>query len=205
MFVKEPKLGFVKTRLAKETTDEFALELYNCFIKDLLQTLITFDTALYAYPKDDAFSFSPVFLQVGEDLGQKMSHAFKKEFAKGYDNIVLIGSDTPHLDQKLLDKSFEVLKKHDMVLGPSVDGGYYLIGFSKRGFNEAVFEEISWSSELVLSQTLQKVNKKALYLLRYLNDIDTKEDLDLFYKAYKNQWKDSHTIEFLKMRDYGKV
>ncbi len=205
MFVKEPKLGFVKTRLAKQTSDEFALALYENFIKDLMQTVEGFDCALYVHPNKNAFSFDATFLQKGDDLGAKMSNAFKEEFAKGYEKIVLIGSDTPHLSTDLLNKSFESLSTHEMVLGPSLDGGYYLIGFTKKGFNETVFENITWSSEVVLEQTLQTVNKKALYLLMYMNDIDTKEDLDQFYVSYKNQWKNSHTIQFLKAKDYGKV
>ena len=205
MFVKEPKLGFVKTRLAKNTGDEFALVLYQFFIHDLLYTLqgSTSDFKLCAYPNldiiNEKFGKYDNFLQEEGDLGVKMQKAFEQMFDKGYEKIILIGSDTPHLTDTIFDEAFEKLEQHDIVLGPSADGGYYLIGFNKKTFVKSAFEDITWSSPQVLEQTLQKLHTKKVYLTQELNDIDTIEDLEDFYNTYsKSYFTNSYTIQFLK-------
>ena len=205
MFVKEPVLGAVKTRLAKESSAEFALDVYKNCVKDLLNTLTDFEFVLYSYPHVNFYEQSDVYLQVGESLGDKMFHAFEEQFAKGYERIILIGSDSPQLPQSLILKSFEVLDSKKVVIGPSLDGGYYLIALQKEALKKELFEEIMWSSEWVLEQTLQKVNEKELYLLEYLNDIDTLTDLNAFYKKYHQELCHSNTIRFLKENGYEKL
>jgi len=205
VFVKEPKLGFVKTRLAKTCGDEFTLCLYELFVKDLINTLNnnSYDFKLCAYPSlelvNKKFGDFNNFLQVDGDLGVKMSESFKNQFQNGYEKIVLIGSDTPHITNNIIVESFEKLNSNDIVLGPSVDGGYYLIAFNKHTFYKNVFENISWSTPKVLDQTLQKLHTKNVYLLDELNDIDVLEDLNDFYETYQNSFfKDSFTLQFLK-------
>ena len=205
MFVKEPKLGFVKTRLAKTCGDEFTLELYKCFVKDLINTLEhnNYDFKLCAYPNlekiDKEFGSYNNFLQVEGSLGLKMKEAFSSQFDKEYEKIVLIGSDTPHISNKMIEEAFFHLDSNDIILGPSLDGGYYLIAFNNKTFYENVFEEISWSTSLVLGQTLQKLNEKKVHFLMKLNDIDVIEDLKNFYNEYKkSDFKSSKTIMFLK-------
>ncbi len=205
IFVKEPKLGFVKTRLAKICGDDFVLELYKNFVKDLILTLkkSESDFKLCAYPSLElvtkTFGNFDNFLQVDGDLGKKMQKAFEEQFAKGYEKIVLIGSDIPHVTSEILDKSFKELKSNDTVLGPSEDGGYYLIGFNKDTFYSEVFQDIPWSTHKVLENTLHKLNTKQVYFLQELNDIDVIDDLKDFYKIYKNSYfKDSFTMQFLK-------
>ena len=205
MFVKEPILGGVKTRLAKDTSDEFVLELYMNFVKDLLKTLKDFDFVLYSYPNVNFYENNDVYKQVGKTLGDKMFNAFDEQFEKGYDNIVLIGSDTPHLSCELLNESFEALKTKNIVIGPSLDGGYYLIAFNKKALQKNIFENISWSSDKVLEETLHKVNNKELYLLKYLNDIDTIDDLKTFYREYEKMFESSNTIQFLKGNFHEKL
>ena len=205
MFVKEPKLGFVKTRLAKSCGDDFVVNLYVRFVQDLICTLKSgqSDFKLCVHPNlelvNKVFGNFDNFLQKEGDLGIKMQKAFEEKFLNGYEKIVLIGSDTPHLTNTLLNDSFEQLNKHDIVLGPSLDGGYYLIGFNKKTFNPNVFENIQWSTAKVLEQTLQKLHKKEVYLHQELNDIDVLEDLKEFYvKFHKGYFENSKTIEFLK-------
>ena len=205
MFVKEPKLDFVKTRLAKNCGHGFAVNLYVRFVQDLIYTLQggKSDFKLCVHPKlelvNKVFGNFDNFLQKEGDLGIKMQKAFEEKFLNGYEKIVLIGSDTPHLTNTLLNDSFEQLNKHDIVLGPSLDGGYYLIGFNKKTFNPNVFENIQWSTAKVLEQTLQKLHKKEVYLHQELNDIDVLEDLKEFYeKFHKGYFENSKTIEFLK-------
>ncbi len=205
MFVKEPKLGFVKTRLSKTCGEEFTLDLYKCFVKDLIITLKDkeFDFKLCAYPNleliNSAFGDFDNFLQVDGDLGLKMQKAFEEKFEEGYEKIVLIGSDTPHISNNIINNSFKELENSDIVLGPSLDGGYYLIAFNKNTFYEEVFKDISWSTNIVLKQTLQKLHAKNVHFLNKLNDIDIIEDLKDFYTEYKDSYfKDSKTIHFLK-------
>lgn len=202
MFVKEPTLGTVKTRLAEKTSEVFALDFYKKCVQDLLHTIGDFEFVLYSYPNVNFYEQNDVYKQDGTTLGDKMYNAFEEQFARGYDNIVLIGSDTPHLPKTYLTQSFEALQQFKTVIGPSEDGGYYLIGLQKEALNKKLFEDIPWSSPMVLDQTLRKLNKKELYLLEYLNDIDTLEDLKAFYFQYKNH-ESLQTVEFLKANGYG--
>lgn len=205
MFVKEPKLGFVKSRLAEHSSDEFTSILYQFFVHDLIYTLQggTHDFKLCVFGDmekiNKTFGNFDNFLQTDGNLGTKMQNAFEEVFEKGYERVVLIGSDTPHLTNAILNQSFEKLENNDIVLGPSEDGGYYLIGFNKQTFNKDIFEDIAWSSPKVLKQTLQKLHEKDVYLNQELNDIDTMEDLkDFFDKFQKGYFENSYTIEFLK-------
>ena len=213
MFVKEPKLDFVKTRLAKKLGNQFTLELYKAFVHDLINTFKgqEFDFKLCAYPNLDlinnTFGDFNNFLQVEGDLGVKMCKAFEGQFKLGYEKITLIGSDTPHITRQMMDESFNELDSNDIVLGPSLDGGYYLIAFNKSSFlnSKDIFQDISWSTELVLKQTLQKLNNEKVYLHKILNDIDILEDLKAFYTEYSNSYfENSSTIKLLNQKDYWK-
>jgi len=205
MFVKEPKLGFVKTRLAETCGDGFALVLYQFFVHDLIYTLQgrTTDFKLCGYPKldiiNEKFGKYDNFLQQEGDLGFKMQSAFEQMFEVGYEKIVLMGSDTPHITNTILNDSFEKLENNDIILGPSEDGGYYLIGFNKHTFYKEVFKNIQWGTSKVLEQTLQTLHTKKVYFTQELNDIDTIEDLEDFYNTYSQSYfTNSYTIQFLK-------
>jgi len=212
MMLKEPKEGFVKTRLAKSLGEEKTLNLYKCFVKDLIKTLNScpYDFILCTYGEEkliqENFGLYNSFKQTKGDLGCKMHTAFEKMFLKNYENIVLIGSDTPHLRKESFSKTFEALEEKKLVLGPSEDGGYYLIAFNKTNYKKELFENISWSTDAVLEQTLQKVNKKDVCFLEVLNDIDIQEDLNAFYKLYKNSFfKNSATISYIKENNLCKT
>ncbi len=205
VFVKEPKLGFVKTRLSKTIGDEKTLAIYKLFVKDIVENLEARDGKfkLCGYPTlnliNSTFGEFDNFLQVHGDLGLKMCEAFRTQFDLGFEKIVLIGSDTPHLTDEIYDEAFKALDQNDIVLGPSLDGGYYLIAFNRSSFYEEVFKDITWSTDKVLEQTLQKLNNKRVHLLKGLNDIDDINDLKDFYQKYKNSYfENSNTLEFLK-------
>lgn len=211
LFIKEPKLGFVKTRLAQTCGAGFALNLYVRFVQDLIYTLqgARHDFKLCVYPElelvNKVFGDFDNFLQVDGDLGFKMQKAFEEKFASGYDKIVLIGSDTPHLTNSLLDECFEKLTNHDVTLGPSEDGGYYLVGFNKDTFSPKIFEDIEWSTDKVLEQTLQKLHANKVYLHQELNDIDVLDDLKDFYeKFHKGYFENSESIKFLEENNLWK-
>lgn len=205
IFVKEPKLGFVKTRLAKNTQDKFVLELYQQFVKDIVKTLENSNYAfkLCAYPNlkliNEKFGDFDNFLQEDGDLGFKMQKAFESQFDLGYEKIILIGSDTPYITKDIFDETFTNLRNNDIVLGPSIDGGYYLVAFNKQTFYTDTFKNIAWSTSEVLNQTQQRLHEKRVYLLKELNDIDIIEDLEDFYQNFHDSYfKNSNTIQFLQ-------
>jgi rSAM/selenodomain-associated transferase 1 len=115
--------------------------------------------------------------QVSGDLGKKMLAAFEQGFSGKAQKIVIIGTDCPALTPALLRAAFLNLKTNDLVLGPAEDGGYYLIGLRKRA--AFLFQDISWGSKEVFSQTQTKAAEYDLSLatLETLRDIDRPVDL----------------------------
>jgi len=205
MFVKEPIEGFVKTRLATNIGDKKTLDLYKHFVNDLISTLkdTNYEFKLCVYPNlelvNKVFGDFNNFLQEDGDLGVKMQKAFESQFALGYENIILIGSDTPHIKKESFDETFQMLNSKEIVIGPSLDGGYYLISCKKNSFNANIFQNITWSTEVVLKQTLEKTTPYKVHLLNELNDIDTQNDLEDFYEIHKDSYfSSSETINFLK-------
>ena len=109
------------------------------------------------------------------DLGLRMKAAFN-ELLPVHSSVRLIGTDIPHLSTDLLEESILYLKNTDVILGPSDDGGYYLIGMKKP--NDYLFQNMTWSIDTVLSETIQRIsiNNKTYHLLKTLPDIDTADD-----------------------------
>jgi len=196
IFCKTPKRGFVKTRLAASVGDQKALEIYLDLLKITDQETKPFSSSRHLFLVsaledsvekmrstlqqqglfiDPKINFA---IQQGEDLGQRMFAAFKNLF-KNHRSVVLIGCDLPDLTSALISKAFDALQSNDLVIGPSCDGGYYLIGLKKE--MPDLFKEISWSSEKVLKQTLERAERLSLkvQLLEKLRDIDTVDDLHL--------------------------
>ena len=184
IFIKNPALGKVKTRLAKTVGNVKALEIY------LELTRITRENASilrgvkpYVFysdfiDKNDDWS-NEIFekrVQSGEDLGDRMSNAFH-EILTQHEHVCIIGSDCPTLSVDILNQSFEMLQNHDFVVGPSTDGGYYLLGISSKKY-DFLFKNMEWSTENVLSETLQRIaqNDKTIALLPYLTDVDQEKD-----------------------------
>lgn len=182
IFTRNPVLGKCKTRLAKTVGDETALGIYKFLLHHTVS--ITKDC-----PFDMEVHYSEEILrndiwdeniynkkqQVEGDLGTKMEHAFLSGFKNGYRNILLIGSDMYDLQPKDLKKAFKALKKFEYVLGPSEDGGYYLIGMNF--FKPELFQNKAWGTDTVLRDTLIDLKNEHLQLLDERNDIDTYEDI----------------------------
>ena len=190
VFVKAPEKGRVKTRLAKGVGDAAALELYRCFVMDVLDMVRStpWDLRVYYYPETaydlvrtwlgDALDFFP---QKGAALGDKMENALADTFAAGYEKAVLIGSDLPDLPFGIIDTAFKGLEQCSAAIGPSRDGGYYLIGFTAAGFSPRIFHGIPWSTNQVFDLTLNKFKDQQVshYTLPVWQDIDTREDLSV--------------------------
>ncbi|MEK9559985.1 MAG: TIGR04282 family arsenosugar biosynthesis glycosyltransferase [Flavobacteriaceae bacterium] len=193
---KTPEKGFVKTRLAASIGDQKAFEIYLDLLNITDEETRPFSSSLYLFvtssvensvekmqstlQQQDLFTDpkTKFVIQQGENLGQRMIAAFKKLF-KNHQSVVLIGCDLPDLTSALIAKAFDALQSNDVVIGPSCDGGYYLIGLNKE--TPDLFKEVSWSTEKVLNQTLEKAKRLLLkvQLLDQLRDIDTLEDLHL--------------------------
>ncbi|KJR41474.1 hypothetical protein MCHI_002624 [Candidatus Magnetoovum chiemensis] len=175
----------VKSRLKPALSDKKRLRLYTYLLDKTLQTAkntTVADTFIaYTPAKERAFlaHYSvPLFAQEGEDLGERMANAFKHVLDLGYVKAVIIGVDIPDLSSEILTDAFVLkLKSSDLVLGPSADGGYYLIGLKK--LYQCLFEDIEWSSPSVFNSTIKKALSLNLKIsqTKQLYDIDRPEDL----------------------------
>lgn len=200
VFVKNIKLGTVKTRLAKSIGDYGAFEVYTELVKitESATTNLFMDKRIYfsdavvdsKWPND----FKTV--QKGADLGERMYNAFKNGFKSGYKKIVLIGSDLPNINSKHIENGITALEENDVVFGPAEDGGYYLVGMSK--LHQSIFQNKPWSQPNLLSLTLQELHKDKVKVttLDTLNDIDTYDDL-IASDFYKNNLKLQEKIQQL--------
>ena len=189
ILTKAPQPGQSKTRLVPPLSYAEAADLARTLLLDQLQNLATFGGArlFIAFTPETAAGFFDGFIaqgftcfaQRGQSLGERMSHAFEHLFASGFANVILIGSDLPALPVRFLQQAYAWLENSaDIVLGPSADGGYYLIAMNRM--ITAIFDDIGWSSSDVLSQTIQKLDDLSLKheLLCEWYDIDTAKDLE---------------------------
>ena len=182
VFVRTPELGKVKTRLAKAIGDQAALTIYKLLLKHTATVLheLSFDKVVYYSEKIENNDFwkASLFekkLQKGADLGERMQQAFETAFDRGYKKVLIIGSDLFELTSTLIISALEALEKYDISIGPSLDGGYYLLGMKE--LHPAVFKNKKWGTDSVLENTLQDLKQQNVKLLEALNDIDTFEDL----------------------------
>ncbi|HYG37494.1 MAG TPA: TIGR04282 family arsenosugar biosynthesis glycosyltransferase [Cytophagales bacterium] len=192
IFIKNPVLGKVKTRLAKTVGKEKALKIYNLLLDHTLKLTHSLPLTKYLFydthiQRNDMWSdlHYQKFLQEGEDLGQRMYKAFLKGFNDAYSSIVIIGSDCRELHYDILANAFEALKTSDVVIGPAKDGGYYLLGMKQ--LIPSLFKNKSWSSPQVFNETMTDINLLNLrcHLLPVLSDIDTEDDLINHSKYFK--------------------
>ena len=182
IFARNPKLGKVKTRLAKTIGDFASLETYKILMKHTANVVeknnaekIVFYSE-YINNNDVWAKIKCKKVKQSEgDLGEKMQTAFEYAFELGYKKIVIIGSDVYSLKTEHIDSAFTQLQTHDVVIGPAHDGGYYLLGLNF--IIPELFEQKKWGTSSVLENTLADLNELNVTLLEPLNDIDTYEDL----------------------------
>ncbi len=209
LFVKYPEKGKVKLRLSRGLNEEIVQELYRCFVQDTLKTIKKIDAPFFIcfHPPDAQCKFQ-IWLgstlrflpQQGEDLGERMKNSFTDAFTKGFQKVILMGSDSPDLPEDYIKQAFTTLQTKDVVLGPTVDGGYYLIGFKSTTFTPLVFEEIHWSSPLVFQETMTKLKQtqRSVGLLPIWSDVDTLSDLyNLVRRTRNTSFKSSNTMTYI--------
>ena len=198
VFVRNPQLGTVKTRLAAIVGDKVALEIYIELMRHTAEVThkVSADKKVFYSEKRGQhdvwteMNFSKA-LQTKGTLGQRMENAFRTAFEKGYKKVLIVGSDLYSLKTSHIEKALHQLDKKEVVIGPAKDGGYYLLGLKKN--LPALFCNKSWGTSTVLKETLNDLKLKSVFLMEPLNDIDNFEDLKKETKLLKKLNIDAKT------------
>jgi rSAM/selenodomain-associated transferase 1 len=214
IMAKAPLQGEVKTRLSEVLSHQKSAELSSCFFMDAMELAYCVqdcDILLAFSPDDEVESFPIADMDIIEcipqgrgNLGDRMERVFEKSFSSGYSKVILIGTDMPTLPFKNIQDAFTLLDEHTVVVGPSLDGGYYMLGM--RSLIREIFEGIDWGTGEVLQQTTERLKKKGVQY-KYLPtwyDVDTASDLN-FLIAHLNilrycagEQLPKHTLAFLE-------
>jgi len=186
IFIKNAEKGKVKTRLASTLGDDKALQIYKALLEHTRNTVLSIPVERLLYYSsyinlEDDWPESEFhkYLQPQGNLGERISYAFEKAF-KSFQNVIIVGSDCPTLSKQILTEAFKQLRQHPFVIGPAKDGGYYLLGM--RQFTPSVFENIEWSTDTVLPDTIRAITKTgaSYHLLPELSDVDYEEDWERY-------------------------
>jgi rSAM/selenodomain-associated transferase 1 len=184
VFLKAPRPGEVKTRLAIALGATAACDAYRRLVAETLAGVQSIPAVELRFSPDDAREEIVPWLrrdwtacpQGAGDLGARLQRAFAGAFATGAERVVIIGSDAPEVSAADIRSAWRELRSHDIVVGPATDGGYWLIGLNAP--RATLFENIPWSTDQVLAHTLRRARQMQLriQLLRILADVDTGED-----------------------------
>ena len=208
VFTREPAAGTTKTRMMPYYESGQCADLHLSFIKDIHRELRNADAdIIVSYTGGEpvklrsVFGEKKVFIeQRGEDLGHRMYHALEDVFAMGYEKAVLIGTDIPELRAESINAAFAKLDGEDIVLGPTADGGYYLIGM--KALHREAFDVKHYGESSVLEDTVKSIEKSGLrivYVDTY-HDMDNREDLAGYLRRMRNdkRLRTSSTGKFIK-------
>jgi rSAM/selenodomain-associated transferase 1 len=192
VFARLPRRGEVKTRLAASIGEDSALALHTACLASTASLITSLPEEVHKRlyltgTQDEAQETAralglpttvTVHTQRGETLGERLNHALLEILSDKVERIVFIGSDSPTLSPEILLHALDLLEKHDAVIGPAQDGGYYLIG--TRGFWPEMFREISWGTEHALRQTLDNLQRAGRRVAKLPEgyDVDRLEDLE---------------------------
>lgn len=199
IFCKAPIPGQVKTRLCPPLTPDEAATLHGSFVLDTLERTkaavaklkLPLDRYLACAPSSTLIFFKimeerqgvTLIDQVGDDLGARMNQAFETMIARRYKRVLIVGTDVPTLPLDHFKQALALLETNDLVLGPALDGGYYLIGLKRTA--PGLFVGIPWSTERVLGLTQEKATNLGLKtaLISPWRDVDTIEDVQTLAEA----------------------
>ncbi len=184
VFVRRPELGKVKTRLAADVGDQEALRIYIRLLEHTRDIASSVSCSRHLWYADrietedmwPSISFDK-YQQPERDLGGRMKEAFS-EALKGHEKAIIIGSDCPQLSTPIIQEAFDALDHHDTVIGPTYDGGYYLLGM--KNLYPFLFDDMRWSVDDVFNTTISRMQEHGLTCkkLTTLSDVDYKSDWD---------------------------
>ncbi len=196
IFTRYPRLGQVKTRLRASLGADGCLRLHRALLLDTIERTGRLDLDRHLFLADSSEdeseslgavlqTWGPVGIhrQSGADLGERMSRAFEDLLAT-YDRVICVGTDSPNLPLDRIESAVSALDRFPLVVGPTSDGGYYLLGISQ--FQPEVFVGIDWGTSRVLDQTLARVGSDKFQMLEPWYDVDIEEDL---YKLRDDLWR----------------
>ncbi len=216
IMAKYPTVGMIKTRLGESFNPEKVAQLYLCFLKDTVEKVNGLGVPVFIHytPDDKKEYFERLFgnnlnylPQMGDDLGERLYNGFKKIFGQGYDSAIALASDIPDLPEAILDESLKKLTEYNSVIGPSFDGGYYLIGLRKDSASKNLFQGIAWSTETVFNETMKKIKqgKISCHALTPWGDVDQVSDLERLLSSEDPVFHGSYTWRFLKSSELLQV
>lgn len=195
VFLRAPRLGSVKTRLAAALGAPAALEAYRELLGATVSALTDLTEVELRFTPDDAEAELAGLAPAGwsrrpqgpGDLGERLIRAFADSFANGARGTVVIGSDCPWIMAEDIAAAWLALEEVDVVLGPAADGGYWLIAL--RESHPQLFHGISWGQSSVLAETRHRAERLGLQVrvLRELADVDTAEDWQAYQKSRRSQ------------------
>jgi len=207
VFAKLPEPGRVKTRLLSLLTPKQAAEVHRACIADTIAKMTIVPGCRkwlrVAASPERAQEFGRalelntrwrVGIQRGRDLGTRLEEAFQSAFRSGFQRVMVVGTDTPWMESNLVLRAFQMMRTADTVIGPTADGGYYLIG--ARRFIPAMFRNIPWGTRHVLDQTLAAIRKAhaSLRLMRRDFDLDRPADFERAFKLLREDRKRAPTL-----------
>lgn len=202
-FTRVPKPGVTKTRLLPVLSPDQCAGLHWSFLKDLSELYRKMDAHIFvAYTPDpdwrqlkDLFPHAGYIPQKGDDLGEKMYRVIRKVLDLGYESVVLTGADLPAMTAAHLNSGFAALEDNDIAIGPTSDGGYYLIGMKKP--RREVFRVEGYGGASVFENTVSAAREAGLSvgLAASCDDVDTPENL---YNLVRTANPDTHTGRYLQ-------
>jgi rSAM/selenodomain-associated transferase 1 len=188
VFVKNPIPGQVKTRIARTVGDARAVEVYKHLLRYTQQLVSTVSGRCVVYygdqiNPDDGWNGHDKYIQTGADLGERMLHAFREQFAEGATKVVIIGSDCLTITPDHVRQAFAALETTDLVIGPATDGGYYLLGIN--ALQPFLFQNMPWSQPDLCQKTELAIGQHGLTFTRLeaLTDVDEWADYEPYVQA----------------------
>jgi rSAM/selenodomain-associated transferase 1 len=192
---KAPEPGITKTRLVPFLAPEEAAALYRAFLLDAIEVGLSlgWERTSMVHPRGAEPALKAIvprqiklIEQGAGGLGSALAFAFEHHFEEGFERVVLIGSDNPTLPGGPIEQALAALDSHDVSIGPTSDGGYYLIGLRRPHLE--LFEAIDWSTSRVYAQTMARAQELGLqvHAVREWYDVDGPADLDRLHRELRS-------------------
>lgn len=197
LMTRIPYRGYTKTRMMPDISALDCEKLHNCFLRDYFSCFDKLSETIDIFISYAPEKFSKDFLkalpaqyqtfpQEGVNIGSRMLKAFERLFDQGYEKVVLVGCDIPQIQQSTYENAYKNLERVDMVISPTDDGGYCLIGL-KKNYEPLFINDVSWGEESVIDSTLKTAKEIGLKVsvLDQYRDIDNYEDLLSLQDVYR--------------------